>query len=123
MTPVAFRKLAMSMPNATEYPHFERLAFKARTIFATIAIDGSNAMIQVRPVELAFALIQKYPEQFFSFGGWTEKFGSLGVYLKGADPKLIKQLMIEAAQRAQPKTKAAPRRRAKSPTASTRRRR
>jgi hypothetical protein len=120
LTPAAFRKLALSMPGAYEAPHFDRTSFRIRTIFATLTQDGAQGMIAVRPVELAHALIREYPQQFFSYGGWTDKFGSLGVTLKQAEAKLVKKLMVEAAARAAPK---APRRPARPPTASTRRRR
>jgi hypothetical protein len=120
MTPAAFRKLALSMPDAYEAPHFDRLSFRVKRIFATMTQDGVQGMISVFPVELAHALIDQYPEQFFSYGGWTDKFGSLGVTLKKADAKLVKKLMVEAAARAAPKPSRRP---ARSPRTSSRARR
>ena len=104
MTPAGFRKLALSMPGAHEAPHFERLSFRVGTkIFATLKPDGSEAMIAVKPVDLTLALIAAHPEAFFSYGGWTERNGSLGVRLKSCDAKLVKKLVTDAAARIAPR--------------------
>src|SRR6218665_2925693 len=35
-----FRAIAMSLPESTEAPHFDRAAFKVKRIYATLAADG-----------------------------------------------------------------------------------
>jgi hypothetical protein len=108
MTPAAFRKLALSMPGATESPHFERASFRIGTkIFATLKADGSEAMIPVKPLYRCYELIEAHPDQFFSFGTWTQKLGSLGIHLKAVDAKTVKPLLVEAHERIAPKKKKA----------------
>ena len=100
MTPAAFRKLALSMPGAVEVPHFERTSFRVgKKIFATMKRDGKEAMIPVRPLLRCFELLASKPKMFFSYGGWTQKHGSLGVHLAKADAKFLKGLVREAWER------------------------
>ena len=49
----AFRRIALSFDGATEYPHFDRRAFKARVTFATLAPDERTANIKFAPDEQA----------------------------------------------------------------------
>ena len=49
-----FRKVALSLEGTTEAPHFDRRAFKARRIFATLAADGLTANIRFPPEEQEF---------------------------------------------------------------------
>ena len=48
-----FRKLALALEGAVEYPHFDRRAFKARVTFATLAPDELTANIKFAPDEQA----------------------------------------------------------------------
>jgi hypothetical protein len=48
-----FRRIALSMEGAAEYPHFDRQAFKARVTFATLAADELTANIKFAPDEQA----------------------------------------------------------------------
>lgn len=96
MTPDAFRQLALGFPGASEAPHFDRIAFKAKTTFATLAGDGSNGMVRVLPLERAEALIASHPDVFFSFGKWTANHGYLGVTLANAEEALVRGLMAES---------------------------
>ena len=48
-----FRRIALALPGAAEYPHFDRRAFKARITFATLAPDGLTANIKFAPDEQA----------------------------------------------------------------------
>jgi hypothetical protein len=48
-----FRRIALSMEGAAEYPHFDRRAFKARVTFATLAADELTANIKFAPDEQA----------------------------------------------------------------------
>lgn len=121
MTPAAFRKLALSMPDAHEEPHFERASFRAgKKIFATMTRDGSEAMVPVHPVEDCLALIELEPEVFFGYGGWTQRNGSLGVRLAKADAKRIGVLIREAFERIAPKGPGAKRAASKALTAKGR---
>lgn len=100
MSPVAFRKLALSMEGASEQPHFERTSFRVgKRIFATMSADGKEAMVTVKPVERCWLLIDADPAAFFDHGGWTQRNGALGVRLAKADAKLLRELVREAWQR------------------------
>jgi hypothetical protein len=85
MTAAAFRTLALSLPEATEAPHFERASFRVgKKIFATMTAAGDEAMVRVAPRQKLYALLKQQPDVFFSYGGWTERNGSCGVRLQAA---------------------------------------
>jgi len=46
-------RLALNFPGAAQYPHFDRLAFKARVTFATLAPDRLTANLKLEPDEQA----------------------------------------------------------------------
>jgi hypothetical protein len=71
-----FRELAMSLAGTTEAPHFDRRAFKAKRIFATLAPDGLTANIRFPSEEQEFRCeaqpdaYRKIPNKFGD-SGWT----------------------------------------------------
>ena len=97
MTGAAFRKLALSLPEATEAPHFERASFRVgKKIFATMTSAGEEAMVRVAPRQKLHALLEGQPDVFFSYGGWTERNGSLGVRLARVDATQLRELLVES---------------------------
>ncbi|HEY5205842.1 MAG TPA: MmcQ/YjbR family DNA-binding protein [Roseiarcus sp.] len=48
-----FRRIALSFESASEHPHFDRRAFKARITFATLAPDELSANVKFAPDEQA----------------------------------------------------------------------
>jgi hypothetical protein len=48
------RRIALSLEGTTEAPHFDRTAFKAARIYATLAPDGRTANIRLSPEEQEF---------------------------------------------------------------------
>jgi hypothetical protein len=42
-------RLALALPGVAEYPHFDRVAFKARVTFVTLAPDGLTANFKFTP--------------------------------------------------------------------------
>ena len=64
-----------------------------KKIFATMTVDGAEAMIRVPSVERLQSLLETQPDVFFSYGGWTIRNGSLGVRLAAADSALVKELL------------------------------
>jgi hypothetical protein len=70
------RKIALGLDGASEAPHFERTAFKARRIFATLAADGLTANIRFPPEEQEFRC-EAQPEAYrpvankWGAQGWT----------------------------------------------------
>ena len=104
MTPAAFRKLAMSLPGAVELPHHERTSFRiGKKIFATMTQDGREVMIPVHPLPRCLALLDSDPSVFIDYGGWTRRYGSLGMRLSQVDAKLVEPLLREAWERVAPK--------------------
>ena len=96
MTGAAFRKLALSMDGTVEAPHFDRAAFRVRTIFATLAADGKEAVVRVQPTSAAYELIRAQPDVFFTCGGFTALNGSTGVRLAEVATAQLREL-LEAA--------------------------
>jgi hypothetical protein len=48
-----FREIALGFPDASEHPHFDRRAFKARITFATLSPDELTANLKLAPDEQA----------------------------------------------------------------------
>jgi hypothetical protein len=108
MTAQSFRKLALSLPEAHEEPHFQRTSFRVGTkIFATMVPDGSEAMVRIYPRKRVYDLLSEHADTFFDYGSWTWRNGALGVRLQRADSKLIRELMVEAWRSVAPKRAAA----------------
>src|SRR5579883_272661 len=64
------RRIALSLPGVGEAPHFDRLAFRATRIFATLAADRKSANIRFAPDEQEFKCLLA-PEAFAPLkGGW-----------------------------------------------------
>jgi hypothetical protein len=104
MTPKAFQRIALSLPEAHEEPHFERTSFRVGTkIFATMTADGKEAMVRVCAEELRSALLSEHDAVFFSYGGWTTRNGSVGVRLASADAAMIEELLRESWRSVAPK--------------------
>lgn len=99
VTDDSVRALALSLPRATEHPHFNRTAFKARTIFATLG--GGTVNLMLVP-EQAAMLIEAEPETFLHLGGWTRS-GAVGVRLDRIDVDRLELLMRDAWRKAAPK--------------------
>ena len=49
-----FRRIALAIEGTTEAPHFDRTAFKARRIYASLAPDGLTANLRFPPEEQEF---------------------------------------------------------------------
>lgn len=65
--------------------------------------DGKEAMVRVAAPELRESLLQEQGEVFFSYGGWTERNGSMGVRLAKVDAKLMEELLTESWRAIAPK--------------------
>jgi hypothetical protein len=99
VTEADVRALALSLPQATEHPHFDRAAFKARTIFATLGGGTVNFMLVP---EQAAMLLEADPETFVHLGGWT-KHGAVGARLDRIDADRLEMLLRDAWRKAAPK--------------------
>lgn len=56
-------RLAFSLEGTTEAPHFDRIAFRARRIYVTLAADGKTANFMFTPEEQEFKCMMA-PEAF-----------------------------------------------------------
>ena len=72
-----FRQLALSFPDTTEQPHFEKTSFRTKKkIFATLSIENNLACVKLSPVDQSvFCSIDKtiiYPvPNKWGLQGWT----------------------------------------------------
>jgi YjbR len=70
------RRIALSLAGTSEAPHFDRTAFKAVRIYATLAADGLTANVKFSPDEQDFKCMMA-PEAFapvpnaWGKQGWT----------------------------------------------------
>ena len=70
------RKLALALEGTTEQAHFDRAAFKAKRIYATLAGDGKSLNLNLTPDEQEFKIMLA-PDVFsqlpnkWGLAGWT----------------------------------------------------
>jgi hypothetical protein len=91
MTPAAFRRLALSLPDVIEASHMGHPDFRAcGKVFATIGYpDARYAMVKLTPEQQA-KLVACSPKAFAPVpGGWGRK-GSTNVVLAAADRAAVK---------------------------------
>ncbi|CAN5903013.1 hypothetical protein BH11MYX4_BH11MYX4_20100 [soil metagenome] len=104
MTPAQFRKLALSLGDVEERPHFDRAAFRTpRKTFATLGRDR-RVNLHVEPAERRDALMEEMPETFFALGGWT-RLGYIAVDLATVPDGLLRELVADAYRDALPAPK------------------
>ena len=97
MTPAAFRKLALSLPETEEYQHMNHPDFRvAGKIFATLGYpDKTRGMVKLSP-EDQHNFSKDYPEAFIPVRGTWGRRGATSVYLKAADKDALDQAMRAA---------------------------
>ena len=63
-------EIALALEGTTAAPHFDRIAFKVRRTYATLAADGLSANLKLTPDEQEFKVMMA-PEAFAAVpGGW-----------------------------------------------------
>ena len=99
MTPAAFRKVALSLPETEERAHMSHPDFRvAGKIFATLGYpDKTRAMVKLSP-EDQHNFSKDYPDAFVPVKGTWGRRGATSVYLKFATNEVM-QKAIEAAWR------------------------
>jgi hypothetical protein len=96
------RRFAMSLPEATEEPHFEKSSFRVRgKIFATVPEGRAHLNVFVDEHE-ARASVADDPTAFEELW-WGRKLAGVRVTLEAADPTRVKELLEEAWRRKAPK--------------------
>src|ERR1700738_2053378 len=67
------RRIALALEGTTEAPHFDRAAFKAARIYATLAADGRTSNLKLSPDEQEFKCLLA-PKAFAPVpGGWGKQ--------------------------------------------------
>jgi len=89
------RKQALSLPGATEEPHFDKTSFRvAGKIFATAKLAETSVNIFV-PEQIREPALAMHPE-FLSKVLWGGRVVGLRVELPNADPGVVKELVASA---------------------------
>ncbi len=85
VSPAAFRKLALSLPETAEAPHFELASFRANgKIFSTLSEKDERAMVKLTP-EQQEMMTGAEPKAFQRIpNAWGDK-GATWLHLKHAD--------------------------------------
>lgn len=100
------RRIAMSLPEVTEEPHFEYTSFRVKgKIFATAPPDGANLHLFVADEDREQALVME-PE-FIEKLLWGGKVRGLRVALPRAKRRVVARLLKKAWLRRAPEALAA----------------
>jgi hypothetical protein len=114
MTAAEFRRLALSMPQATESSHMEHPDFRVGgKIFATLGYPDKEHGMVILPPEEQEQFVRTHSTAFTPAKGAWGKRGSTTVRLKSVDTPILQRAM-EIAWR-----KRAPRRLVKLPSVET----
>jgi hypothetical protein len=102
-TQASVRRLALSLPEATEEPHHEMTSFRVRgKIFATVPPEGDRVHIFIAPDEVA-AYCAEYPGQVEELW-WGTKLRGCRVLLAKGTTSLLRGLLAEAWRQRAPKS-------------------
>jgi len=100
------RKFALSLPEATEEPHFEATSFRVKgKIFATAPPDSGYVNVMVDEHETR-ACVAEAPDVFEEVW-WGQKLAAVRVHLKAAKAARVRELLEDAWRRKAPKKLAA----------------
>jgi hypothetical protein len=104
MTPVTFRRLALSLPEATEGSHFGNADFRVgNKIFATLSLAKEGYGVLLLSTEQQAGMIADAPEIFSPVpGGWGKK-GSTRVLLAKVPADILAAALKLAWRRKAPK--------------------
>lgn len=96
------RTFALSLPEATEEPHFDYSSFRiGKKIFATVPPDGLHLHIFVDEPSV-LALVAEDPAAFAELW-WGKRLLGVRVTLESADAPVVCELLEEAWQRKAPR--------------------
>jgi len=99
-----FRRIALSLEGAGEYPHFDRRAFKARVTFATLAPDELTANIKFAPDEQTLKCTVA-PDAFAALDNAWGRRGWTRATLSALSEEELKAALEMAWRHASPKAK------------------
>jgi len=97
------RRFALSLPDTTEEPHFEKSSFRVKgKVFATVPEGGKLLHVAVEPDEGAL-LVDEQPEVFEAIRwGKQDRTDWIRVHLAKADRAIVQELLEEAWRRKAP---------------------
>ncbi|MFT4277964.1 MAG: MmcQ/YjbR family DNA-binding protein [Rhodopseudomonas sp.] len=76
------RRIALSLQGTIEAPHFDRIAFKARRIYVTLASDGRTANFKFTPEQQEFKCLT-HPAAFSPVpNGWGKRGATTAILAK-----------------------------------------
>jgi len=104
MTPAAFRKLALALPETEERSHMDHPDFRvAGKIFATLGYpDKSRGMVKLSPEDQHY-FSKDYPDAFIPVKGAWGRRGATSVYLKAARKDALEKAIHAAWRNTAPK--------------------
>lgn len=96
MTPDAFRKLALALPEAVESSHMAHPDFRVRgKIFATLTPDGRSGMAKLTPAQQAEFLAEDRDTFEPASGAWGRRGATL-VMLRRAREATVRHALLAA---------------------------
>ncbi|HKO49776.1 MAG TPA: hypothetical protein VJV79_18730 [Polyangiaceae bacterium] len=94
------KELALSLENASSYPHFDRIAFRTpRRTFATLALNGQDLNFMLDPAEQRH-LCDLAPQALTPVSGGWGRMGWTRCDLRGVDAATFKAALLAAHARA-----------------------
>jgi len=104
MTAAEFRRIALSMPEASESAHMEHPDFRVGgKIFATLGYPDQNHGMVILPAEEQAQLVRDDPAIFAPAKGAWGRSGSTSVRLDAVDEPTLQRLMEIAWRKRAPK--------------------
>ena len=104
MTADDIRAIALSLPEAEEYPHFDKASFRVRgKIFSTLTADGEQVMVKL-PLEIKAAVEQAHPEAFVPLPGAWGRSGATLLVIAAMKDDTLADLVRLAWRQVAPKT-------------------
>lgn len=104
MTPAAFRKLALSLPETEERQHMDHPDFRvAGKVFATLGYpDKTCGMVKLSPEDQHY-FSKNNPDVFSAVKGAWGRRGATTVHLKAAKPEILRKAIVAAWRGTAPK--------------------
>jgi hypothetical protein len=103
-TAADLKRIALSLEGTTEAPHFDRIAFKAARIYATLASDRRTANLKLSPEEQEFKCMLA-PDAFSPVPNAWGKQGWTMVTLGNINVAELKDVLETAWRRAVPSSR------------------
>lgn len=105
LPPARVRELALALPQTSEAPHFDRLAFRTpRKIFATLSVSAEDLNLMFNP-DLRDFYCEQAPQAFAPVpGGWGLR-GATRCDLQHVDEPTLASALKAAHELAAPKVK------------------